>query len=338
MLLNQNILNNKDIKYEATRVGFGKALLDLGKENKDIVALCADLTESMQMHLFAKEYPDRFFEMGITEQSMASVASGMSAMGLMPFIGSYATFSPGRNWEQIRTTICYNDRKVIIVGGHTGLSVGPDGGTHQALEDIAIMRVLPNMNILSPIDSIEAYQMTRLAVEMKGPVYLRLAREKSPILLEDDYNIEDLREYKNNIIYTTPNEGDYRIGIIGTGPVLYEAIKTAMKYKDNIKIKITIFNLSIIKDENDKDKIIKNIINFANNQHHLISIEEHQINGGVGSLIAEILSEHNPKKLLRIGVKNRYGQSGNMTELYKEYNIDSEYITQIIDNILIHKY
>lgn len=334
-MLKNEILNNKDIVYEATRIGFGKALLDIGKENKNIVALCADLTESMQMHLFKDRFPERFFEMGITEQSMASVASGMSAMGVVPFIGSYAMFSPGRNWEQIRTTICYNNRKVIIVGGHTGLSVGPDGGTHQAIEDIAIMRVMPNMNIFSPIDSEDAYRLTRLSVEVDGPVYIRLTREASPILLEKNININT----NNSVIYTTGGDADYKIGIIGTGPVLYEAIKSALKYKNNNKVQINIFNLNIIKENKDNNKnIVKDIVKFANNQNHIITVEEHQINAGIGGMIAEILSENLPKRVYRIGIKDRFGQSGTIKELYKEYNIDEEYITNIIENLIIHKY
>ena len=331
-MLKNKIINKEEILYEATRIGFGKALRDLGGESKSIVVLAADLTESLQMHLFKDKYPERFFEMGITEQSMASVASGMSAMGAVPFIGSYAMFSPGRNWEQIRTTICYNNRKVIIVGGHTGLSVGPDGGTHQALEDIAIMRVLPNISILSPIDSDDAYRLTRLAVDMPGPVYIRLTREASPILL-DDYN-------NNSVIYSSNNSNaHYRIGIIGTGPLLYEGILAAMNYKNNIKIEINVFNLNIIKDNRDNNaSIIKSIVNFASNHNHIITLEEHQINGGVGGMVAEILSEHHPKRIHRIGVGDRFGQSGTVNELYKEYGLNSEHIINIINNLITHKY
>lgn len=177
--LNPNLFE-KEVEQAPIRKGFGEGLLILGEENKDVVGLCADLTDSTYMNLFRKKFPERFIEIGVAEQNLATVASGMSAMGKIPFISSYATFSPGRNWEQIRTTICYNNRKVIIVGSHGGVSVGPDGGSHQALEDIAITRVLPNMTVISPADYIEARKATVASVSYPGPIYIRLAREKNP--------------------------------------------------------------------------------------------------------------------------------------------------------------
>ena len=224
-MLKKNIINEIEkggVEMRSTREGFGDALLQLGKENLEVVALCADLTESVQMHKFKEAYPHRFFQMGVAEQNMASVASGMSAMGCVPFIASYAMFNPGRNWEQIRTTICYNDRKVIIVGAHAGLSVGPDGGTHQALEDIAIMRAVPNMTIFSPADYTEAYKLTLLAYSVPGPVYLRLAREKSPVIFENNY---EPKMGQGEIVYTSKISGHNKVGIIATGPILCEALK-----------------------------------------------------------------------------------------------------------------
>src|SRR5574343_389435 len=190
-MLNQNAkLNTKvfdtDVEQVPIRKGFGEGLLQAGKQNEQIVALCADLTESTMMHLFKNEFPNRFIEIGVAEQNLASVASGMAAMGKIPFISSYAMFSPGRNWEQIRTTVCYNDRKIIIAGSHAGVSVGPDGGTHQAIEDIAITRVIPNMTVLTPCDAIEAKKATLAALETKTPVYIRLAREKTPIITTNE--------------------------------------------------------------------------------------------------------------------------------------------------------
>src|SRR3990167_7144713 len=194
MLNPQAKLNSKlfdaDIEQAPIRKGFGEGLLASGEADERVVGLCADLTESTQMHLFAKKFPTRFIEMGVAEQNLVTVASGMAAMGKIPFVSSYAMFSPGRNWEQIRTTICYNDRKVVIVGSHAGVSVGPDGGTHQVIEDIALMRVLPNMVVISPCDSIEAKKATLAIAKTKEPTYLRLAREKTPIITSEDTPFE----------------------------------------------------------------------------------------------------------------------------------------------------
>lgn len=343
---NLDVLQNIDM--EATRVGFGRGLYDLGQENKNIVAICADLTESMQMEKFKNNFPERFFQMGIAEQNMASVASGMSAMGLIPFIGSYAMFNPGRNWEQIRTNICYNNKKVIIVGGHAGLSVGPDGGTHQALEDIAIMRSLPNLNIFYPCDSLESYYMTKLSSHIDGPVYLRLAREKSPIVL--DYESEslikdekqilnDIINFKNIHIYNNNRHEGKTLAIITCGPIVTEVLKACERLNREYKslpVNINVYNLNILKFSNKvlQYKLEQKIIHILNSAHNILTVEEHQIVGGLGSTIAEISAEHCPKHLKRLGVQNRFGQSGTQTQLYKEYNIDSEYIMHEIINLI----
>src|SRR3954464_12865517 len=183
-------LFDADIEQAPIRKGFGEGLVKAAELDKNVVGLCADLTESTQMHLLKQKFPDRFIEMGIAEQNLASVASGMAAMGKIPFITSYAMFSPGRNWEQIRTTICYNDRPVKIAGSHAGISVGPDGGTHQAVEDIAITRVIPRMVVISPCDALEAHKATVAASKTDTPVYIRLAREKTPIITTKDTPFE----------------------------------------------------------------------------------------------------------------------------------------------------
>jgi transketolase len=316
-MLKKNIFAN-DIEMRATRDGFGDALVQLGKENLEVVALCADLTESVQMHKFRDVYPDRFFQMGVAEQNMASVASGMSAMGCVPFIASYAMFNPGRNWEQIRTTICYNDRKVIIVGAHAGLSVGPDGGTHQALEDIAIMRAIPNITIFSPADYVEAYKLTLLAYQIEGPVYLRLAREKSKVLFEDNY---EPKNGQGEIVYLSKNMSSNKVGIIATGPILYEALKAAKELEDNHHVSVSVMNIHGIKNM-DRAQLVR----FAINNKKIVTVEEHQVAGGLGSAVAEILGEDCPTKMRILGVKNRFGQSGTVNELYKEYEIDAESI------------
>ena len=338
-MLNKNIYNEIIIKksedlesldmsrfeMRATREGFGDALVLLGSEHDDVVALCADLTESVQMHKFKDLFPERFFEVGIAEQNMASVASGMSAMNKVPFIASYAMFSPGRNWEQIRTTICYNDRKVVIVGAHSGLSVGPDGGTHQALEDIAIMRAVPNITILSPCDYEQAYNMTKLAYSIDGPVYLRLTREKTPVLYDNSQDINT----SSDIIYSSNIDSSLKVGIIATGPIIFEALLAAKEIeKENIQVQI--LNVKCIKP---LDQTV--IINFArNNNRKLVTVEEHQKIGGLGSAVSEVLSEQLPSLIYRVGVDNRFGQSGTSSELYREYNIDKESIKNKIREIV----
>ena len=227
-------LFDKDVEQAPIRQGYGDGLLEAGKQDKNIVALCADLTGSTMTSVFSKVFPERFVQMGIGEQSMASVASGMAAMGKVPFLASYAMFSPGRNWEQIRTTICYNDSNVKVAGAHAGVSVGPDGGTHQAIEDIAIMRVIPRMTVLVPCDSIEAKKATLAAAKMKGPVYIRLAREKTPIITAEETPFEiGTAQY-----FFIPNQSTKAkpmqdiglaldVGIVAIGALVYNAIIAA---------------------------------------------------------------------------------------------------------------
>jgi transketolase len=318
-MLNKEIYTNKyeNLEKKATREGFGDALLDLGKKYDNVVAFCADLTESTQMHKFKNEFPERFVQIGIAEQNMASVASGMSAMGFVPFIASYAVFSPGRNLEQIRTTVCYNNRKVIIVGAHAGLSVGPDGGTHQALEDIAIMRAMPNITILSPCDYYEAYQMTIQAYQIPGPVYIRITREKTPLIYSSDYVA---KIGKGEIIYLTKIESTKKVGIIVTGPIIYETLIAAQKL-NQAGIEVNVLNINTIKNLDTNQ-----IVLFAKNNKKIITVEEHQRVGGLGSMVSEILSQNHPTLMKIIGVKERFGQSGSTSELYKEYGLDSESI------------
>ena len=217
--LNPKVFND-DVEQVPIRKGFGQGLLKAGEENENVVGLCADLVESTQMNLFAEKFPERFIEMGVAEQNLATVASGMAAMGKIPFCTSYAMFSPGRNWEQIRTTIAYNDRPVKIVGSHSGISVGPDGGTHQALEDIALMRVMPNMDVVSPCDAIEAKKATLAIAKTTKPAYLRLVREKTPIITTEETPF-DLGKAE---IYWMPDIGIAQVGIIVTGGLMYIAL------------------------------------------------------------------------------------------------------------------
>lgn len=324
-MLNQNLkLNTKifniDVEKKSTRLGFGEGLLEASIENDNIVGLCADLVESTKMNIFAEKFPNRYIEVGIAEQNMASVASGMASMGKIPFIASYAIFNPGRNWEQIRTTICYNNEPVKIVSSHSGLSVGPDGGSHQCLEDIAITRVLPNMVVISPCDQIEAKKATLACAKTIDPTYLRCARNDTPIITTNETPFEI---GKAQIVFQ-PESGIAQLGIIATGPILYNAIMAA-KIMENEGIKIKVMNLSTIKP---LDKIA--IITLAKETKNIITIEDHQIIGGMGSAVAECLSENYPTHIEFIGIKDQFGQSGTPLELAKFYKIDIDSIIDVI--------
>ncbi len=328
-MLNHNLkLNpkvfNDDVTKKSTREGFGEGLLQAAIENDNVVGLCADLTDSVKMNIFAEKFPDRFVEVGIAEQNLISVASGMAAMGKIPFVGSYAIFNPGRNWEQIRTTVCYNDQPVKIFGSHAGLSVGPDGGSHQMLEDIALIRVLPNMIVVSPCDAIEASKATLAISKTKTPAYLRAARNDTPIITTKETNFEIGKAE----IFFKPENGLASVGIIATGPILYNALIAAKKL-DEKGIKVKLMNLSTIKPL-DREAIIS----LAKETKNIVTIEDHQITGGMGSAVAECLSEFYPTKITFIGVKNAFGQSGNPKELEKYYKLDIESIIETIEILL----
>ncbi|MEI7689110.1 MAG: transketolase C-terminal domain-containing protein [Candidatus Nomurabacteria bacterium] len=325
-MLNQNIkLNtkvfNSDVEKKSTRLGFGEGLLQAGIENDNIVALCADLKDPTKLNLFADKFSNRYIEMGIAEQNMASVASGMASMGKIPFIASFAIFNPGRNWEQIRTTICYNNLPVKIVSSHSGTAVGPDGGSHQCLEDLALTRVLPNMVVISPCDAIEARKATIAMSKTKLPTYLRCTRNDTPLITTDETPFEI---GKAQILFM-PENGLAQVGIIATGPVLYNALMAAKKLGDS-GIKVKVMNLSTIKPL-DKDAVIE----LAKEAKNIITIEDHQITGGMGSAIAECLAESYPTKIKFMGINDSFGQSGEANDLAKYYKIDTE---SIIDSVI----
>lgn len=318
---------NADVEQVPIRQGFGEGLLQAGIENENIVALCADLTESTKMNLFADKFPKRFIEIGIAEQNLASVSSGMAAMGKIPFISSYAMFSPGRNWEQIRTTICYNDRKVVIAGSHAGISVGPDGGTHQAIEDIALTRVIPNMVVISPCDAIEAKKATLACAKTKEPTYLRLVREKTPIITTLDTPFEI---GKANLVFI-PEQGLAQVGIIATGALVHKAIIVAKNFEQK-GIKIKVLNLSTIKPLDSEV-----IIALAREAKKIVTVEEHQIAGGMGSAVAECLAQNYPVPMEFIGVKDLFGQSGTPDELIEHYEMGVSHIEKSVEKLLSKK-
>ena len=323
--LNPKIWND-DVEQIPIRQGFGEGLLQAGIEDESIVGLCADLTESTKMNLFADRFPKRFVQVGVAEQDLATVASGMAAMGKLPFISSYAMFSPGRNWEQIRTTITYNDRAVIIAGSHAGISVGPDGGTHQALEDIAIMRVLPNMIVITPCDSIEAKKATLALAKLKKPAYIRLARDKSPIITTTDTPFEI---GKAQVLYEPV--GISHVGVIASGALVSNALKAARNLeKEGIRVKVV--NIGTIKPLDTKS-----ILALAKETKALVTVEEHQIAGGMGSVISEYLAGVFPTAIEFLGVKDKYGQSGTPLELIEKYEMGISHIEEAIRKVLNRK-
>jgi transketolase len=324
MNLNPKLFDT-DVEQAPIRNGFGEGLVVAADEDENIVGLCADLTESTKMDAFAKKYPNRFVEMGIGEQSMASVASGMAAMGKVPFLTSYAMFSPGRNWEQIRTTICYNDRNVKIGGSHAGISVGPDGGTHQAVEDVAIMRVIPKMTVIVPCDSIEAKKATIAAAKIIGPVYIRLAREKTPIMTTVDTPFE----IGKSRVFFRPEGMEVKAGIIACGALVYNALKAARELQDE-GIGVSVLNLPTIKPLDEEG-----IIRFAEESGgKIVTVEEHQIRGGMGSAVAEALAKKRPCPIEFIGVDDRFGQSGTPDELIEHYGMGIGAIKEAVRRVI----
>jgi len=313
-------LNNKifetDMEKKPTRDGYGEGLLIAGEKNKNVVVLCADLKESTRSHWFAEKFPERFFEMGVAEQNMAAVAAGLGVSGKITFISSYAVFSPGRNWEQIRTTIAYNDSNVKIGGAHAGVSVGPDGATHQAIEDIAIMRAMPNMKVIVPCDAIEAKKATIAATQIWGPVYLRFAREKTTVITTEETSFVP---GKAEIFWQSKKP---QVVIISCGPVLYNALQAAKELEEE-GIGVIVLNNHTIKPIDDKK-----IIEVAKKCGAVVSVEEHNILGGLGGAVAEVLVKHYPIPMEFIGMQDCFGESGKPEELIEKYGLGVENIVK----------
>lgn len=309
-----------DVEQEPNRAGFGRGLKAAGERNEAVVALCADLTESTQMHLFRDAFPKRFVEMGVAEQNLVTVASGMARAGKIPFTSSYAAFSPGRNWEQIRTTVTLNDQPVKIVGSHAGVSVGPDGATHQMLEDIALMRVLPNMVVVAPGDAIEAEKATLAIAENGKPSYIRLAREKTPIFSTTESPFEIGKAY-------VLREGN-DISLLGTGTMTYQLLVVA-KLLEEQGVSAEVVHVPTIKPL-DEETIIASVQKTG----RVVTAEEAQINAGFGSAIAELLSEKLPTPLKRIGMRDHFGESGSPSELLNHFGLTAEKMTPDIKTFI----
>jgi len=310
----QKNLSPDTVEKVPTRNGYGEGLLEAGRRDDKVVALCCDLTESTRTDIFAKEFPERFLQMGVAEQNMASVASGMAAMGKIPFIASYAMFSPGRSWEQIRTTIAYNNSNVKIVGAHAGVSVGPDGATHQAIEDIAIMRVVPNMIVIAPADVHEARKATLAAAKHDGPVYFRLGRSAVPVVTTTESPFEI---GKAVLMYSRDEAHETKVGIVVTGSLLFNALMAAEELQRE-GIGASVLHMPTIKPLDTKA-----LEDFAKEHDGLVTVEEHQIIGGLGSAVAEHLSETIPTKIIRVGMKDEFGESGEPDELIVHFKMDT---------------
>lgn len=292
------------------RKGFGEGLLKAGQQYPSVVAACADLTESTQMHLFAEAFPERFIEVGVAEQNLVTMGAGLAAMGKVPFVSSYAAFSPGRNWEQIRTTIALNNQPVKIIGSHAGLYTGADGATHQMLEDLVLMRVLPNMVVLAPGDSVEAAKATLAMVTDKRPNYMRVTREATPTITTDKTPFEIGRAY----VFRDGAD----ISLIATGTMTAQALLAA-----DILVKKHDINAEVIHVPTLKPLDGPTILASAKKTGIVITVEEGQINGGLGGAVAELLSEHSPTPVFRIGMQDHFGESGKPDELLVHFGLDS---------------
>jgi transketolase len=323
MKLREDLFEAKEQK--PTRDGFGKGLAEAAAADQRVVALCADLTESTRMEEFKKQFPDRFVEVGVAEQNLAALASGFAAFGKIPFMTSYATFSPGRNNEQIRTTISINEVPVKVVGSHAGVSVGPDGATHQALEDMALMRVQPNMTVVSPCDAEEARKATLAIAKTSSPTYLRLGREKTPMMTTADTPFEFGRA---NVVWKTDAP---QVAIFATGPLLFNALSAA-KEMEGQGINVTVINVHTVKPLDEEAIVLE-----AKNAGAVVTVEEHQVAGGLGSAIAECLAQKNPVPIEFIGVHDQFGQSGTPAELVQHYKLDAPSIVEAVKKAISRK-
>jgi len=322
--LSENTLK-KEIEKIPTRNGYGEGLVVAGEKDENVVVLCADLTESTRSHLFQDKFPGRFIEVGVAEQALATIASGMANYGKIPFISSFAVFSPGRNWEQIRTTICLNDVPVKIAGSHAGLNVGADGATHQMLEDIAIMRTLPNMIVVVPADAIETKKAVIEAAKNEKPTYIRFSREASPVFTTEKSSYKIGRA---EIFWETK---DPQVAIIACGPLVYEALLAA-KELEKSKIETLVINSHTIKPFDEQA-----IIRAAKITGAVVTAEEHQIIGGLGSAVSEVLAKNFPTPIEFIGMPDSFGESGRPSELLKKYKMKSKDVVSAVKRVIRRK-
>lgn len=307
-------------KPVATRDAYGEALLELGTQRGDVVVLDADLSGSTKTGKFAKAFPDRFYNLGISEQDMIGTASGLSLAGKLPFASTFAVFETGRAWEQIRQTVCYSNLNVKLVATHSGITVGEDGASHQAVEDVALMRVLPSMTVIVPADGNETKQVIRTIADYRGPVYVRLGRSKVPQVMPDDYTFQIGKAYTFSL--------GRDVNIVAMGIMVAVAIESAdILRQDNIDAGV--INMSTVKPLD-----FKTLLTASKTCRLIVTAEEHSIIGGLGSAVSEFLSENNPTKMVRVGLKDDFGCSGTPEELLKFYGLTSENIVKTIKKAL----
>jgi transketolase len=312
MQLHENIFEQDKIPRLSMREGFSEGIIEAGEMDERVVVLSADVRDSVRASDFQKRFPERFVEVGVAEQNLAGIASGLANYGKIPFIVAYAVFSPGRNWEQIRTTIALSELPVKIIGMHTGVSVGPDGATHQALEDITLMRVLPNMNILVPCDKEEARKAVVYATKNKKPTYIRFTRHVTPVFTTKETPFE---AGKAEYLWRS---AEPRVAIMGAGPLLYEALQAA-KILESRGIGSSVLNLHSIKPMD-----IPKVLEAVSDARCVVTVEEHQILGGVGGTIAEILVQNNPVPQEMVAIHDAFGQSGDAHELLEHYKLTTQ--------------
>ncbi len=318
--ISQNLSHDifsKSVPTAALRDGYGEGLLEAG-QNSQVVVLTADVEESTRTHTFHTLYPDRFIEMGVSEQNMASVAAGLAVSGKIPYINAYAVFSPGRNWEQIRTTIAYNNANVKIAGHHAGISTGADGATHQAIEDVALMRAMPNMMVLTPCDAIEARKMTVQAALINKPIYIRLQREKTPILTTK----ETPCTIGKSEVFWMPKSKKYSVVLFAMGPMVYQALLAAREL-EKLSIAAVVVRVGTIKPFDEKTTI-----EWLKKAGAAVTIEDHTIYGGLGSVVSEVAARSCPTPIEMVGVADVFGQSGTAHQLYKAYHLEVDDIVR----------
>ncbi len=319
--LSENICDVPD--QVPTRNGYGEGVVEAGRADDNVVVLCCDLTESTRNADFKEAFPNRFIEVGIAEQNMAGIGAGLAFSGKVPFISSYATFNPGRNWDQIRVSICYSMANVKIMGAHSGISVGPDGATHQAMEDIAITRCLPNLYVLVPCDFWETKKAAIEIAKIEYPVYMRFGREKVPVVTTEKTPFE----IGKADIYRDGSDA----AVIACGSLVYEALIAAEKLsKEGIDLRV--INCHTIKPIDEKS-----IIKAAKETGALVTAEEHQVHGGMGSAVAEVVAKHSPVPIEFVAMMDRFGESGEPNELMHHFGLDSKGIISAVKKVLKRK-
>ena len=316
-------IGQEDIDQVPTRNGYGEALVELGEKDPNVVVLTGDLADSTRVAEFQKKYPERFFEVGVAEQNMMGIAAGLGLAGKVAFVSSYATFSPGRSWDQLRVSVAYSQSNVKVAGAHTGVSVGPDGATHQALEDIAITRVLPGMTVVVPCDSIQTKQLTLSAAEIPVPVYFRFTREKSPVMTlpETPFQIGKAQVFKDGT----------DVAIVACGPVMYNALLAAETLAQE-GISAMVINNHTIKPMDEST-----IIAAAQKCGAIVTLEEHQVMGGMGSAVCEVLGKNFPVPIEMLGMQDSFGQSGEPAELIEFYGMGASSVVDAVKKVMQRK-